>query len=387
MSKHTAVGIDIGTYQVKVVILETPDNDSAPRIIGTGIAESRGLRHGYILNSHDVVKSIKSAVHQAEKIAGTHVKSAYVSVGGIGLQSVTHTASVVVTKADQEITELDMTRALDLCEKNIPKAHISNRKIIHKIPLEYKVDGKVVLGRPQGIHGSRLEVKMIFITTLEQHYSDVLDAVNDAGIEVIEIVASPIAASIVTLSKTQKYAGCLLANIGAETVSIVVFEENLPISLEVFPIGSNDITNAIALHLRIPLDIAEGVKRGKDSGESVSRKKLDDIVTSKLSDIFELIENHLKKINKNGLLPAGIIITGGGSGIASIEDLARGILKLPSKIALLSGNGKEGVKDSSWSVAYGLAVFGLKSGSDPISSRPQINILQKIKAIFSQFLP
>ncbi len=387
MSRQTAVGIDIGTYQVKVVILETPDNESSPRIIGTGIAESRGLRHGYILNSHDVVKSIRSAVHQAEKISGVHVKNAYVSVGGIGLQSVTHTTSVVVTKADQEITDLDVTRVLDLCEKNIPKAHISNRKIIHRIPLEYKVDGKLVFGRPQGMHGNRLEAKMIFITSLEQHYVDILDAVNDAGIEVIEIVASPIAASIVTLSKTQKYAGCLLANIGAETVSIVVFEENLPVSLEVFPVGSNDITNAIALHLRIPLEAAEGVKRGKDVSESVSRKKLDDIVTSKLSDIFELIENHLKKINKNGLLPAGIIITGGGSGIASIEDLARGILKLPSKIALLSGNGKEGIKDSSWSVAYGLAVLGMKSGSDSIAQPPKRPLWDRIKKLVEPFLP
>jgi cell division protein FtsA len=123
---------------------------------------------------------------------------------------------------------------------------------------------------------------------------------------------------------------CILANIGAETVSIVVFENNIPISLEVFPIGSVDITHDIALGLKIPLDDAERIKLGSDTGVSVSRKKLEEIIDARLSDIFELIENHLKKIGRNGLLPAGIIMIGGGSGTPNIEEVAKATLKLPT---------------------------------------------------------
>ena len=142
-------------------------------------------------------------------------------------------------------------------------------------------------------------------------------------------MASPLAGSLVMLSKAQKRAGCVLANIGAETVSIVVFENNTPVSLKVFPIGSSDITNDIALGLKIPLEEAEKIKRGGMSDAAYSKRKLDEIISSRLTDIFELIDAHLKKHNRDGLLPAGIIITGGGSSITSVQDLARAALRLP----------------------------------------------------------
>lgn len=390
MSRKTAVGIDIGTYQVKIVVAENQNkNPGIPKVIGAGMAESKGLRHGYILNSSDVVKSIKTALSQAEKTSETNIKKAYVSIGGIGLQSSVVSASIVISRADLEVTELDVAKVNDLCEKDIPKSLIMNRKIIHSIPLQYKIDGKPILGKPQGIKGGKLEVRMLFITCLEQHLNDILEAVNDAGIEVEDIIAAPIAASLVTLTKTQKLAGCVLANVGAETVSIVVYEEGLPVSLEVFPIGSTDITHDIALGLRIPLEEAEDIKRGDNTGTNYPRKKLDEIIGARLSDIFDLIEAHLKKIDRNGLLPAGIILTGGGSGIATIEDLARASLRLPSKVGLLNANGKEGIKDSTWSVAYGLCILGLDSDERDNIKQPiyRGKILQALKNFFKQFLP
>lgn len=390
MSRKTAVGIDIGTYQVKVVVAEMQGKAvGLPKAIGAGMAQSKGLRHGYILNSGDVVKSIKTAVAQAEKTSDTTIKKAYVSLGGIGLQSSIVTASIVITRADLEVTDLDVVRLNDLCEKDIPKSLIMNRKIVHSIPLQYKIDGKPVLGRPQGLKGGKLEVRMLFITCLEQHLNDIIEAVNDAGIEVLDIVAAPIAASLVTLTKTQKLAGCVLANVGAETVSIVVYEDGLPVSLEVFPIGSTDITHDIALGLRIPLEEAEDLKLGDGSDADYPKKKLDEIIGARLSDIFDLIEAHLKKIDKNGLLPAGIILTGGGSGIATIEDMARASLRLPSKVGLLNANGKEGVKDSTWSVAYGLCILGLDS-DEREGLKPSLagsSFFKGLKNFFRQLLP
>jgi cell division protein FtsA len=391
MTRHIAVGIDIGSYQIKVVVAETDPQTNTPHIIGTGIAESKGLRHGYIMNSGEVVRSIKKAVALAEKTSGVQIKKAFLAVGGVGLASTTCQGAVMVSRGDSEVTDLDVKKVQEVCEQDIPPSLSLNRKIIHTIPIAYRIDGKTVMGRPQGMKGLKLENRTLFISALEQHLNDLIAAVGEAGIIVEDVMAAPIAASLVTLNKAQKIAGVVLANIGAETVSIVVFENNLPISLEVFPIGSNDITNDIALGLKIPLEEAEKVKTGKTN--TYPRKKLEEIIGARLSDIFELIDTHLRKINRNGLLPAGIVITGGGSGTSSIEDQAKSSLKLPSRIADLVADGapRTQIKDSTWSVAYGLCIFGLNAGDHDGYRAGNIikfnKIWQKAWKWVQQFLP
>jgi cell division protein FtsA len=393
MLRNITVGIDIGTYQVKVVVAELVkiNGKRSYRIIGTGISESKGLRHGYIINTQDITQSIESAVAMAEKASGVKIRKAFVAIGGIGIQGIISTGSIMTSRADLEITDLDVSKVQQICEQDIPVSLIQNREIIHYIPISYKIDGKVVMAKsPVGLKGAKLEVKMHFVTCLEPHLNDLLQAVDDAGISVIDVMASPVAASFVTLSKTQKVAGCVLANIGAETVSIVVFENNLPISLEVFPIGSNDITNDIALGLKIPLEEAENIKIGGLGGTSFSKKKLDEIIQARLSDMFELIENHLKKIGRNGLLPAGIFITGGGGNIGIIEDFAKTSLKLPSRIASLNlGSTKNNIKDSTWAVAYGLCMLGFSDkDTEGIGTTKRINnVVKKIFDWTKQFLP
>ncbi len=363
MLRNTTVGIDIGTHQIKVVVGELVNVNNKPytKIIGTGIAESKGLRHGYIVNGADVTASIETAVKMAEKASGIKINKAFIAVGGIGLTSVASTGNTIVSRADLQITEMDIEKASINCEENIPNNLIQNQKILHSIPLSYKIDGKPILSKsPLDMKGTKLEVKMLFVTCLEPHLNDLLEAVDETGIDVIDVMASPIAASFATLSKLQKTAGCVLVNIGSETMSIVVFENNIPVSLEVFPIGSTDITNDIALGLKIPLEEAENIKIGSIGSGSYPKKKLEEIISARLTDMFELVENHLKKIGRNGLLPAGVFITGGGSGIGMIEDFAKGALKLPSRIAELNLNDqKTNVKDSTWSVAYGLCMLGL----------------------------
>lgn len=393
MSRNITVGIDIGTYQVKVVIAELIKENSKnfTRIIGTGLTESKGLRHGYITNIKDVTESIGTAVSIAEKASGIKVHKAFIAIGGIGLSGINSTGSTMISRADLEITDLDLEKVSQICEEEIPLTLIQNRRILHSIPLSYKIDGKTVLAKtPIGMKGSRLEIKMLFVTCLEPHINDILQAVDEAGIEVIDCLASPIAASFVTLSKTQKIAGCVLANIGAETISIVVFENSIPVSLEVFPIGSTDITNDIALGLKIPLEEAENIKIGSIGSNTFSKKKLDEIIHARLSDMFELIENHLKKIGRNELLPAGIFITGGGGNIGTIEDFAKVALKLPSRIASLNiTDQKNHIKDSTWAVAYGLCMLGLsKEEKVNLGLRNSMNKSgQKIFGWIKQFLP
>ncbi len=391
MRTHIATGIDIGTHEVKVVIAESnpADEKSLAKIIGTGHAESRGLRHGYIVNNREVTHSVMQAVTMAEKASGVKIKKAFISIGGMSLESIVSLGTAITSRADAEVTDMDTEKAIRVAEKNISGTVMINRRIIHTVPLSYKIDGKPVLGRALGMKGNKLEAKVLFITCLSQHLDDLVETITDAGIEVLDIVASPLAASLVTLSKNQKVAGCLLANIGAETVSIVVFENNLPVSLQVFSIGSTDITNDIALGLKVTIEDAENLKRGVLSGAEFSQKKLDEIIGARLSDMFDLIETHLKKIDKNGLLPAGIVITGGGSSLPFIEDMAKSALKLPARIGTLSVNGKDNIKDSTWSVAYGLSILGVgtEDATDQGFSKNGTTIAKKLSLWISQFLP
>src|SRR4051812_9822241 len=144
MPRSIVTGIDIGTYNVKVVIAHGSERNEkgTPKILGVGMSESRGMRHGYVVNLSDVTESVKMAVAEAEKRANVKVKKAFVSIGGIGLGSVTNTSSTIISKADLEITALDVKKVMEQCEKDIPTAAILNKKIIHSIPLQYKVDGK-----------------------------------------------------------------------------------------------------------------------------------------------------------------------------------------------------------------------------------------------------
>ena len=389
MAERIVVGIDVGTYQVKVVVVRYPkrgEQKSQPQIIGTGFAESRGLRNGYIINESDVVRSVRNAVAQAEKAANVTIKHAYISMGGIGLDEIHSRGEVITSRADSEITQMDIEKAMQDSEERIVD-QIPNRKVLHAIPLAFTVDGDRVLGRPHSMKGTKLEVDSLFVTSFEQHLNDLIAAIESVGIIVDDVMASPLAGSLVMLSKAQKRAGCILANIGAETVSIVVFENNTPTSLKVFPIGSNDITNDIALGLKIPLEEAEKIKRGGMSNVTYSKRKLDEIVAARLTDIFELIDAHLKKIKRDGLLPAGVIITGGGSSIATVQDLARAALRLPSKIATLDPGQNGKVRDASWAVAYGLCIWGV-TGTEEESG---INVARKTGNVlinwFKQFLP
>lgn len=385
-------GIDIGTYQIKVVVAECDPSRSkqTPRILGTGYSVSKGLRHGYIINKSDIQRSIRSAVLQAEESSGVRIKKAYLAIGGVGLDEVRAYGEAFTTRADQEVTESEVADATQDAEERI-SSKIKNKKLLHTVPLRYKLDGSPVLGKPEGMKGNKLEVEVLFITSLEQHLEDLIASVEESGIAVIDAMASPLAGSFVTLTMAQKVAGVLLANIGAETVSIVVFENNIPISVKVFPIGSTDITNDIALGLKVSLEEAEHLKRGTLGNADYSQKKLDQIISARLSDIFELIEAHLSKLGRNGLLPAGIVITGGGSGITTIADLARGVLKLPSRAGHIIHAQQNGssprFKDSSWAVAYGLTIWGMNADDETLGISVAKQTGNKLLNWFKRFLP
>ena len=367
-----------------VVVEELSDKNGGRqlRILGTGLAESKGLRHGYIVNKEEVALSIREAKRQAESIARVPIKTGFLAVGGISLDEARATGFAIISRADQEITALDLEKAGKAAREAAAPGFL-NRHVLHSIPIEYRIDGSKVLGDPLGMKGVRLEVDYLFVTCLAQHEETLVQAVEEAGIEIIDQMASPLAGSYVLLEGDQKMKGCLLANIGAETVSIVVYDEGIPISVKVFPMGASHITEDIALGLRISLEEAERVKLGKLSGQMYPRKKVDDFIGGRLGAIFALIDKHLKSLGRRGPLPAGIIISGGGAGIGSISDIARGTLKLPARLAELRISADTKIRDATWAVSYGLALWGLTGDTDT----PRRGALASVKKFFQQFLP
>jgi cell division protein FtsA len=239
--------------------------------------------------------------------------------------------------------------------------------------------------------GMRLSVDTLFITCLERHVNDLVAAVEEAGIEVEDIAASPLAASFVALSKMQKRVGCILANIGSETLSVIVFEDDIPVSVKVFPVGASDITHDLALGLRISPEEAEQLKQGAVLGSNFPKRKVEDVISRRVSDMFKLVEAYLKKIGKSELLPAGIILTGGGSSVQTMSDLARAVLKIPSRPAALSeGPGSQvTLKDGTWAVAYGLTIWGFTQGGDlePGSDSGMGDAFRGLWHWFRKFLP
>ena len=389
MGERIITGVDVGTYHVKVTIARLPKKGESgkPEVIGIGIAESRGLKNGYIMQPGEVSRSVKSALTQAEKTSGVAVKKVHAAIGSIGLEEIYSHGEIIPSRADSEITATDLEKVMQDSEERILD-HIPNRRILHSIPLRYLVDGSEVLGHPEGLKGTKFELDSLFITSYEKHISDLITAVESLGVYVEDVIASPLAASFALLNKAQKRAGCILVNIGSETTSIVVFEDSTPISLKVFPVGSTDITNDIALNLRIPLEEAEKIKRGAMTSATFSKKQVDEIVKERLQMIFSLIDDHLKKIKRDRLLPAGVILTGGGALVSGAVEAAKKTMELPARYATLDmGSKNKKYRDASWAISYGICMWGASSDEDTSAIGVVKNTKRNILSWLSQFLP
>ena len=374
MVRNISVGIDVGSGTTRVVVGEFVKGEKNPKIIGVGEAETSGLRHGYVIDANSALISIKNAVANAEKTSGIKIKRAFVSVSGSTLRGETGSGGVIISKADGEVTTLDINKALEDCENNL---NLGNKKVIHVYPVSFRLDGKEVLGRLEGMRGTRLEVKALFVTYSIQHLEDLIAVIAEAGVETIDVIASPVALANIALTEKQKIVGEALVDIGEETTSLSVFENGKLISIFTFSIGSTDITNDIALGFKIPLDVAEKLKRG-DNAEEFSKKKLDEFIEARLSDIFELIENHLKKIKRSGLLPAGIIFVGGGANVRGLVELSKMVLKLPSAMGTseIFSNSKTKLRDCSWFTVLGLLA---SKDNDGYSENSFVNFYKDLK--------
>lgn len=394
MKQQITVGIDIGTSMTRVVACVEDSAGGLPKIMASSSIESRGVRHGYITSREEVAASLKHALLDIEKESGTKIKSAAIAIGGVGIASEYAVGTNVTTRADSIISKLDIEKAIADAETQLD---LKNKAILHAFPILFKVDGRELPTRPEGINGMKLEVRVLFITCFQQHLDDLLAVAQEAGVRITGFTAIPIAAQKLLLTDLQRNFGCTLIDIGAETVSVSVFENNILTSLFVFGIGSLDITKDIALGLRVTPEEAESIKLGTVSFQSGSKKKLDEIVEARLSDIFELVDKYFKKIGRSGLLPAGAIIVGGGSRMQLVETVAKNMLRIPVRVAHVDFPGIKGpVKDNRLLIAYSIAASneepqqGSTNKPRRASSSNSDNgdgIMDTIKSFFKQLIP
>jgi cell division protein FtsA len=343
------VGLDIGSSTVKCVVL-----GGHSRIMGVGIHESFGVTRGIVMNPEEASASIRSACIQAGIESNTEITHLYLALGGEGLAEHRATAEVDIDGSvnDEDIAHVH-AEAMKQCVHEL-----QNRTVLHDIACIYWVDGVRALGSPLSLTGRRFGVSMLYISIHTAHLASAHEAVRLAGYEVAETVCASIAASLVTLSTVQKSAGCMLLLAGRDTTIATIFENNTPASLRVFPIGSNTVTEDIALALSCSLDEAERLKR--HSGSELMKEKKKVLATIQKRHRGFASDLRLFLDSKRRILPGGIILTGGASHLASLEEHLREFVRLPTARATLPKHFGLNRRhyDASLTPALGAALYG-----------------------------
>jgi len=408
--KLFSVGLDIGSSKVSVCIGTVSDGNID--ILGLGKAACNGVRKGVVVDVEETVTAISTALEEAERMCDCPVDSVTVGIGGSHIESTISRGVIAVSKNDGEISEADAMRVIEAA-RAVPNQ--PNREVLHVIPKTFTVDGQPGIADPVGMSGIRLEVDTNVISGSLAAIKNVSRCASQAGLAISDMVFSPLATAKIMLSKQQKEIGAILIDIGAGTTSYVVFEEGELIHCGVLPIGSGHITNDIAIGLRTNINLAEliKIKYGYASPEKIddkeeidlstfdksetgtaSLKYIAEIIEARLNEIFILIRDELREINREGMLPAGVVLTGGGSKLEGMAEMVKDILRLPTQIGKpimpLSGV-VDNLNDPVYATSAGLMVWGIESGNVAGPKKTQMpelgGMVGKVKNVFKNFLP
>ncbi len=407
-------GLDIGTSKIRTVVASFKREDEKPRIIGVGEVPSNGMRKGIVVDIEEVIDSIKKSVEQAELNSGVPIQRAYVGIGGNHISIRVNKGLVAVSRADQEVSREDISRVIDSASAlSLP----SNREILHVIPREFKVDDEEGIQDPLGMTGARLEVDALIIDGLTPYIKNLAKCVSNLGIKVDGLVLNVLAASQSVLNKRQKELGVLVLDLGGGTTGMAVYEEGKLLYAHILPVGTAHITSDIAIGLRTDTDLAENIKLQYGSAlpseikkkEIINLSELDEneegtvnkrevakIIEARTQEIFDLVNRELKKIGKQRLLPAGVVLVGGGSLMPGIVEIAKKELGLPSQMGIpfeVEGI-VEKVDNPAFATATGLILWALeleRSGDEGLTFLPGVPsasaTVGKIKKWFRALLP
>ena len=344
--EHIITALDLGSHKIRVATLLVGLD---LKIIGYGESWARGIRRGQVIDHKEAVESIKEAVEVASKSGNVKITRLTVGLGGPHFKLMNSHGSIAVSRADGEISPDDVNRVLDSARAvSLP----TNREIVNTLPVSYTIDSNDKAKDPVGMKGVRLEGDVVLVLGSTPVLKSVRKAIQDAGLELENIVFSPLAVSRAVLTKKQREVGVAVVDIGVGTTGVSIWEESELKHAGVVPLGSGSITNDMAIGLKVAPDISEKIKieHGCCLSGTVSRREqvilaewtnndavipkweLARIIEARASEIFDMVQDELKKIGKANLLPAGVVLTGGGVRLAGVLELARKKLKLNIEI-------------------------------------------------------
>lgn len=403
MSKVIFAGLDIGSHTARAVVAQKKIGDQKLKILGVGQVLMQGVRKGVVVDIEEASKGIRLCLDQVEKNSGHKISKVALSLGSPFFNSRLSKGVVAVSRADQEISEEDIGRVIKAAEAvSLPP----NREIIHVIPKEFIVDNERGIRDPMGMHGVRLEVNALVIDGFTPFIKNLLKAVEMARVKHSILILSTLAAARSCLSKRQKELGAAVLDIGATTTGLSVFEEDNLLLTQILPVGAGHITNDLAIGLRTSIEVAERIKLEYGISlpkvvskreiiqldkfglerQVISRREIASIIEARLAEIFDGVNKELRSIGKEGRLPAGLVIIGGGTKMPGLVELAKSKLKLPIQIGFpqegISGF-TEKVDDPTFASVVGLVLWL----SDLEDSQNKENLLVKIKKFFRAFLP
>ena len=403
------VGIDVGTTKVVALIGEV-GRDGGVTIIGKGAVPASGLRKGVVVNIDQTVHSITAAVEKAERHSGWKIDRAFVSVGGQHVDGLNSPGQVAVAGARREVTQEDVNRSIEVARAvSIP----STREVLHVVPRGYTVDGQEGVMNPLGMSAVRLEVETHIVTASATAVQNLTKCVTAAGVKIDELVAGGLASAEAVLSPTERDLGVAVADIGAGTTELTLFADGSPFHTAVLPVGGANVTNDIAIGLKTSLQVAESLKidhgtcdvsgldpdevisvtvLGDEAGRTVERMEVCRIIEARMRETYEMLRTEILAAAP-GLLPAGLVLTGGGAQLGGAAVLGREILEMPVRVAAATevGGLVDGILEPQYSTAIGLLLWGARHlGAADLTtyeSAPAGGLVGRIRAALRSVFP
>ena len=405
------VGLDIGTSKVGVIIGEIGE-DGQVEVIGVGLAPSKGLRKGVVVNLDATTSSIERAVSDAEMMAGVEVGSVFVGVAGGHIRGINHHGVVIIpNRKNRSITAADIKRVVNQAKAiEMP----IEREILEALPREFIVDDQGGIRDPIGMSGTRLEALIHIVTGAVTSVQNIVKAINSAGLAVEDIVLQPLASSEAVLQQDEKDLGVILVDMGGGTTDVVVYVRGAIWHTGVVPLGGEQVTNDIAIGLRTPLPDAEVVKRasgfalaeavngdevveiqsvGGRQPRAIRRKALAEIIEPRMEEMLQLVHREIQASGYGDMAPAGVVLTGGASMLGGVPELAEQIFDMPVRIGhphSIRGLADK-VKDPSYATGVGLVLHGAKERKSDNGARKFIKanhfnrILRRMKDWLSTY--
>lgn len=418
MKDNVIAGLDIGSTSIRLVIgqrIVGPAGDEL-QIIGAISVPTAGVNRGIVNSIEETTSSISACLEKAERLVGVPISRVWVSINDPYIKCERSKGVVAVGRSDGEINENDVNRAIEAARA---LAVPVNYEILHVIPIKFGVDNQSDVKDPIGMNGIRLEVETLIVQGLSTQIKNLTKAIYRTGLEIEDLVIAPLAAAEAVLSTKQKELGVALVNLGSSTTSLAVYEDRNLIHTAVLPIGAEHITADIAIGLRCPINLAERIKREygtaaadevnkkdevdvsqlvkeeevNDDISIISRKYLAEIISARVEEIFDKVDNEFRRIDRSGMLPAGIIFVGGGAELDGLVEAAKKKLRLPAALGVAKNINViiDKVKSPEFLTALGLVIWGSRVDV-VISKRTSLKrilsgLFEKTRGLWNKIMP